>query len=164
MGKGRERPVRVPGVEYGDPFKGDELFKNFRATAQIRDFPREIIQRGIRVRDYPLPLPKMVVSRVIQFTEVGDLGKPTGRVLYLGFHDIAPYTTFHVDQLPFVYVAPEAWGGITFPEGPLAETLADPKNVIMYIDYDDLVRERRGDPQYRGQKNLHPRRFNDPRG
>jgi hypothetical protein len=157
---GEEFPV----FEFGDPteFLGvnpDQLFVDKHVYVIKREHPIGKIETLTGDR---MDLTADVIYHAMRLKIIRDEvdAERGGTYLYVLTHDAPPLSWDQVDMEVIEPNWPE--GVVDWDEGTLPEMLNRTEARKLQVNMDDLIRDRGGNPQYRGEKPLKIRRSNLP--
>lgn len=144
---------RKGDFSYGDAFEIfpiDFLFGQYKLDRQVYTIKTESLIAKLKVGDDELPLTaatKRRAIRLIQYNPESNLD--TGKVLYVIYPDIYPYTLLHVQDTPIEQIDEDWPVDVEFLEGSLATEIMKSEAKTLAVSVEALWRERGGNPKHK---------------
>lgn len=151
----RYTPIGLKDGTYGDPYEIfgiDFLYGQYTLDRQVYTVKAESVIGRLKVGSDVLPLTARIKRRAIRMIQHDENNLATGKVLYILYPEIYPYSTLHLEGVPIEQIDEDWPEGVEFPEGSLVHEIMKPEAKTLAVSIEALWRERGGDPKRKFSK------------
>lgn len=146
---------RHADISWGDPdqiFGTESLFNDYKLAKRVVLIKPESVVGRLHAGEYYMDLTSPVVYRALQLIQYDKNNLETGKVLYVIYPEMGPYTMMHISDVPIEEIEPDWPEGVEFPQGSLAAEITRKEAKTLAITIEDLWRQRGGRPEMKFDK------------